>query len=648
MASSVAVGLVIDDAIVMLENIYRHMDELGKKPMTAALEGASEIAFAIIAMSLSLLVIFLPLAYISGIVGRFIKSYGLTIAFAVAISTFVALTLTPMLCSVFLKVKHNKRTAAEIFTDNVNHVLAKHYIVMLEWALKHRKLMVISSIVIMLSTVPLLKFIGKDFMPEDDTGQYVVNITAPEGSSLATVTNIFGQVETELRRLPHVKNVLSSIGTGSFGISSTNEGSILVELTPAETRKLSMKQIMKATRDILSKYRILRTSVNAAGGFSGGKEYDLNYVISGPDLDQLQKYADTVADALRKEKGIVDVDLSFSFAKPEYRVEIDRSRAHDLGVKIEDIASSLRTMVSGEEDITKYKEADDLYQVRLRSLETYRDRPEAISAMTLPSTKGLVRLDSIATVKPGLGPTKIKRYNRQRQITVEANLDGIPLGVALQKADEAFKKLNPPANYHGEVVGKAKELGRMLSSFLMAFLMSFLFIYIVLASQFESFVYPISIIICLPLTIPFAVLSLFITHENLTLFSIMGMFMLVGIVKKNAILQVDYTNTLRAEGQDRHTAMINANRTRLRPILMTTLTLIASMIPTAFGTGAGSGVRRTMAWVIIGGQALSLLITLLMTPVTYSLMDDLQEWWKHKRHKKAGHHETAQPAVKEN
>ncbi|MBI4669588.1 MAG: efflux RND transporter permease subunit, partial [Elusimicrobia bacterium] len=319
---------------------------------------------------------------------------------------------------------------------------------------------------------------------------------------------------------------------------------------------------------------------------------------------------------------------SLSFAKPELRIEINRNRAHDLRVKVEDIAMSLRTMVGGEEDITKYKESDDLYQVRVRVDRPYRDRPEAIAALMIPAGPGkLVRLDNIATVVSGKGPTQIERYNRQRQVTVYANTEGKPIGYAIKKADEAFKKLNAPPDYTTDLEGRARELGRMLKNFLIAFFLSFIFMYMVLASQFESFTHPVTILVALPLTIPFALLSLFMTGSNLTIFSIMGIFMLFGIVKKNAILQVDYTNTLRAGGMERFDAIIQANKTRLRPILMTTFTLVAGMIPVALGTGAGSGMRRTMASVIIGGQLLSLLITLLMTPVTYSIFDDLQNWF---------------------
>lgn len=626
---TIAVGIVVDDAIVMLENIYRHMEEHKMSPLKAALDGSREIAFAVVAMSAALLVIFVPLAYMGGIIGRFLKSYGLTIAFAVALSVFVALTLTPMLCSLFLKVRPGAKNRLERFTDRVNEALASRYIAMLEWALAHKRRMVAFAGAVIISMIPLFLFLGKDFMPADDTGMYQINVTAPEGTSLGRMKELFAQIETETRQLPHVKSILSSIGTGTgghFGGSSANEGYILVELDDLDDRDLPMTELMLASREMMSKYKGLRVSVMPAGGFGGG-DAELMFNISGPDLGKLEEYSNAVAARLREIKGAVDVDTSFSYAKPEYRVEIDRGRAHDLGVKVQDIATSLRTLVGGEEDITKFKEGDDLYQVRLRAEEDFRDRREAIEALMVPAADGRVtRLDNVARVTEGVGPTQIARYNRQRNVQVTANVDGIPVNRLLAEAQKAFDALSAPPEYKAGVYGRAKELGNMLKEFGIAFALAFVFIYIVLASQFESFVYPVSIMIVLPLTIPFAIISLFLTGQNLTLFSIMGMFMLFGIVTKNSILQVDYTNTLRAKGMPRHQAMIEANRTRLRPILMTTLTLIAGMIPTALGTGAGSGTRRTMAMVIIGGQTLSLLITLLMTPVTYAYMDDFQEW----------------------
>jgi len=629
MGLTVAVGLVIDDAIVMLENIYRHMEVYHLEPKKAALNGASEIAFAVLAMSISLIVIFVPLAYMDGIIGRVVKSYGLTIACAIAVSTFVALTLTPMLCSVFLTA-HEGKSKMQRFTDRLNNWLSSKYVVMLEWALSHRKTMVTMAVLIMLSTVPLAMFIGKDMMPDDDTSQYIINVKAPEGTSLKSMDTLFRQLEAEVRTIPWVTNTLSAIGTSTRNTTtSTNQGYITVEVSPIGTRP-ALDKIMDINRDMLSKYKGLTTSVVVSGGFNFGSK-PVEYSISGPDLNKLMSYAKQLKDKMAGVPGIVDLELSFSDAQPEYRVQINRDKAHDLGVSVSDIASALRTMVGGEEDVTKYKEGDELYEVRVRADKTYRTTKELISAMLIPAKDGsTVRLDSVASVVEGSGPTRIDRVARQRSISVDGNNRGISLSVALKKSNQFFKELKAPADYVGTVKGSGKEMNKMLVSFIGAFAMAFIFIYIVLASQFESFVYPLSIIIALPLTLPFAFLTLFILRQNLTLFSILGLFMLFGVVKKNSILIVDYTNTLRGKGLDRHTACIEANRTRLRPILMTTLTLIASMIPTALGTGSGSGMRHAMAWVIIGGQALSLLITLLMTPVSYTLFDDLQIWFEKK------------------
>ncbi|NLO91487.1 MAG: efflux RND transporter permease subunit [Elusimicrobia bacterium] len=633
---TVAVGLVIDDAIVVLENIYRHMDEFRKSAVQAALDGTDEIGLAVMATTLSLLVIFLPMAYMDGIVGRFLKSYGLTIAFAIAVSLFVAFTLTPMLCSRFLHIKHGETSKLAGFSDRINDKLAGYYMVALRWAMAHRKFMVGLSIAIMLTSLPLLKFIGKDFMPKDDTSQFAVFVKAPEGTSVQRTREICSQLTDEMKRLPYVENMLINVGQ-TDDATTPNEGNIIVQLTDIEKRDIPMNTIMIAVRKMFSKYSDLKFTVVTVGGFGASKEAEMEFIVTGPDLNKLQEYSGKILAALKKEKGMVDLDTSFSFAKPEYRVVINRSRAHDLNVKVKDIATSMRTLVSGTEDITKYKEGDELYEVRIRAEERYRDRPEALAALMIPTENNkVVRLDSVAEIVKGFGPTRIDRYNRQRQITVSANMEGMDLGTALKKAQSAFDALKAPPTYSGQSQGRASELGKMLKSFVMAFTLAFLFIYMVLASQFESFMLPLSIMICLPLTIPFALISLFMAQQSLTLFSILGIFMLVGVVKKNAILQVDYTNTLRARGLERYQAIMEANKTRLRPILMTTLTLVASMIPTALDKGAGSAGRSTMAWVIIGGQLLSLVITLLMTPVTYSLLDDLQNWLRMKIRVNAG------------
>jgi HAE1 family hydrophobic/amphiphilic exporter-1 len=629
LALVVGVGLVIDDAIVMIENIHRHLEHENITSVDAAITGSREIGFAVLAISISLLAIFVPLAYMSGMVGRFMKQFGLTLAYAVAISTFIALTITPTYSGVFLRKL--KETKFLKFVDKLNNFIADYYIKILKFAITHIKLMVISAILLMISTIPLIMFIGKDFLPVDDTSMFQVNIKAKEGTNLEMMKKITSQIEEEIKtEIPYVTKTLKSIGVSQSGVSSKNESYIFFEIVPSEKRDMKLPEIMMKVRKMLSKYDGLKTSVvvGGQGSIGGMKNYDMEYVITGPDLNVLNDYASKIIAELKKIPGAVDLDTSFANAKPEYRVIIDRDKAHQLGVKVEDIAMSLRTLVSGKDSITKYKEGDELYEVRVRADEKWRNNPEVIKAMPVPRGQngGVVRLDSVANIVESFGPTQIDRYNRQRKISIYSNIEGkASLSKLLNICDNTFKNINSLPQYSSSPVGKAKEFGRMLKSFLMAFIFAFLFVYIVLAAQFESFTYPISIIIILPLTLPFALISLYLTGTKLTIFGLMGMFMLFGIVKKNSILQVDYTNTLRERGMEKFEAILEANRTRLRPILMTTITLVFAMIPTALGTAPGSSMRRALASVIIGGQVLSLLITLLMTPVTYIIMDNIQE-----------------------
>ena len=318
----------------------------------------------------------------------------------------------------------------------------------------------------------------------------------------------------------------------------------------------------------------------------------------------------------------VDVDTSLSLSKPELRVRIDRERASDLGVSVQTVASTLGILVGGE-PVGKFKDEDEQYDVWLRAEQSFRDNPESVDTMTIPtSNAGLVRLSNLARLEPALGPTAIDRYGRQRQIVVLANLKGIALGEAIEEVGNYVKSLELPPGYRHEFIGRAKMLSESNSNFVIAFLLSFLFMYMVLAAQFESLVHPITILLALPLTLPFAFLSLLLLRTSFDIYAVFGLFMLFGIVKKNGILQIDYTNVLRGRGMEINAAILEANKTRLRPILMTTLMLIAAMIPIAMGRGPGAGARASMAKVIIGGQGLSLLLTLLVTPVAYSLWDD--------------------------
>ncbi|MDR0952949.1 MAG: efflux RND transporter permease subunit [Elusimicrobiota bacterium] len=639
---TVAVGLVIDDAIIMLENIHRHMEEYGKTPLQAAIDGSREISFAVIATTAALIVIFVPLAFMTGIVGRFVKSYGLTVAYAVGISCLVALTLTPMLCSKFLKAE-KKTKKADKLVDGINNAINSVYIVCLKWAMAHKILMVVFSLLLCISPIFIMKagLVGVDFIPEDDSGKYQIELEAPDGTSYQTMSAYMQEVERELNQLPYIENLFAGVGVSSSSIvnvgAPTNYGYFIVELEPSTKRGhgYTVFDYVNTTRKMLDKYDNVKSNVYVISSGPGGGQAKVQYVITGPEIDQLLKYANGIYDKVKNVPGIIDLDVDFDYAKPEYRVIIDRDKAHDLGVKVMDIATNLRTFISGEEDISRYKEGDELYEVRIRAEEDYRNNKEVISSMMIPAVQNgkstLVRLDSVATVEEGVGPSQINRRDRQRQITVKSNIDGkMDLQTAIKLMDKAYQDMHPTAEYRHTLVGQAKEMGRMLTSFLMAFALAILFKYMILAAQFESYTHPLVVLTAIPLTLPFALLTLAFFGESLNIFSLLGIFMLIGIVSKNAILQVDYTNTMRHAGLPKYEAIIEANKVRLRPILMTTVTIIAGMIPTALGTGAGSGLRRSLAIVIIGGQTLSLLITLLMAPVAYSLLDDLGNWLKRK------------------
>lgn len=627
LALSLANGIVIDDAIIVFENIFRHLEEKKENPVAAASKGLDEIALAVVSTTLSLMIIFVPLAFMYGIIGRFMFSFGLTMAFTIGVSLIVAFVLTPMMCSRFLKVgKHAEKTSRDTF---LNRFVDTHYTRMLNWALSHRKTAVMAALVIMFSTIPSIMLVGKDFIPKDDRSEFNIHIKAPEGTSINEMDRIASQLEENLWKIRGVTHLLTSIGGGDN--QAVNEGDIFVKILDLKKRSFTQIDVMNDARSMLAEYPMLRTSVQFTGG-GGGGEAEFQFRLTGPDLDKLKIYADQLTSAMRQKKGFVDVDTSLVFGKPEVRINIDRQRAADLGVTADDISRAMQLLVSGEVDITKYKVEDELYEVRIRLPDDYRSKPTDLFQLPIPAhkehmPKGVVRLDQIASFEETTGPSQIDRYMRQRSIQIEANLLDLPQSEAKSFVLGEAKKMQVAPGYDFQFVGHSKYMQEMQSSFTMAFLLSVIFMYMILASLFESWLHPVTILASLPLAFPFAILSLLITHMTLHIISILGLFLLIGIVKKNAILQVDYTNTLRARGEPRNAALVEASRTRLRPILMTTMVLIASMIPVAFSRGPGSASRAPMAVVIIGGQSLCLLITLLLTPVFYSLFDDMQVSW---------------------
>ena len=626
---SLSVGIVIDDAIVVLENIFRYMEEEGVGPMEAAREATREIGLAVMATTFSLVVIFLPVAFMSGIVGRFFNSFGLTAAFAILVSLFVSFTLTPSLSSRFLKPPAHRREgggqAAASKQAGVYAAFDRLYDRLLRWALGHRKTVVALTALVVVSTVAIFPYVKKEFIVDDDMSEFEVVIETPPGSSLERSDEILRNVEAELRQLPGVETLFTTIGVQGNNVTNVTDASIYVGLTHLSQRKETQQQLMQRARVALRTFPDLRVSAQQISLISGGgfKQTPFNLVIRGPELDRLDAYAQTVMARLRAIPGFVDLDTSLAARRPEVRVHIDRQKAADLGVRVAAIAGSLRTMVGGEK-VSTFREEDEQYNVRLRLLQDFRNSPQVISQVMVSGSGGrLVRLNNVTDFTTGTAPGQIDRYNRERQITVVANLFEKPLVEAMDQGTAAVREAGLAPGYSTTYIGRGKILGEAVQNFLLALILSLIFIYMVLAAQFESFTHPITIMLSLPLALPFALLTLAATGQSLNLNSVIGLFLLMGVVKKNSILQVDYTNTLRERGLDRFQALIQANHTRLRPILMTTLSIVFGMIPIAFGRGDGAAARASMATVVIGGQMLSLLLTLVVTPVFYSLFDDL-------------------------
>ncbi len=637
LALTLMVGIVIDDAIVVLENIFRFIEEKNMPPFQAAIEGTKEIGLAVMATTLSLLAVFVPVGFMGGISGRFMSSFGFTSSFAIAVSLLVSFTLTPMLSARLIKRSKNAERASDEKAGSHDskqsrfyRPIDRFYTRMLQWSMAHRWVIVVACLLVVVSIVPLFMFVGKNFLPVDDQSQFEINVRAPEGFTLAATSALAERVSADVRQLPGVTDTLTTIGGGQQEL--VNVATIYVKLEPIEERAITQNELMlRARSEILGKYLQefpgqLRTSVQQVAAISGGgfRNADLQYVIGGPDLDKLTKYSDELLARMKTIPDLVDVDSTLITGKPELRVVIDRPRAADLGVRVGDIAQALNTLVAGQK-VSTFNVGTDQYNVRVRAIGEYRASVEGLKRMIVSSSKiGWVSLDNLVRVEEGTGPSAIDRLNRQRQVMMLGNVKpGGSQAAVIQKMDEFAKEIKIDGAYKTGLAGRSKELGRTGYYFMLAFTLSFVFMYMVLAAQFESFIHPITILLTLPLAIPFGIVSLLVTGQTVNIFSGLGLLLLFGVVKKNAILQIDHTNQLRAQGMERSEAIIKANRERLRPILMTTIALVAGMLPLTISSGPGSGTNRSIGVLVVGGQSLCLLLTLLAVPVFYSLFDDL-------------------------
>jgi hydrophobic/amphiphilic exporter-1 (mainly G- bacteria), HAE1 family len=628
---SLSTGIVIDDAIIVLENIFRHHEEEHRPPFEAAIEGTKEISLAVMATTLSLVVIFLPVAFMGGLVGKFWNSFGLTATFAIMVSLVIAVTLTPMLAARILAHApppghpHSPEGPASK-QAGFYHRLESGYERALGWCLRHRAVCLIGAGAILASGFVLLKTTPLEFVVDDDMSEFEVVAEAPPGSSLARSAETSRAMEMEIRKVPEVTTLFTTIGVRGQYQSNVTDLSVYVGLTPLSERRRSQQEIMQDVRQKLSIFPGLRVSAQQINLISGGgfRQTPFNLILRGPDLGRLEEYASRVILELKTKSGFVDLDTGQALRQPEVQVHIDRAKASDLGVRVDAVAAALRTMVGGER-VGFYREAGEQYDVRLRLDERYRGDGSVLSALTVPGGSGsLVKLANVTDFGAGMSPGQIERYAQERSITIISNLYGKPLAEAYREAYGAVAQQRMPPEYGILTTGRGKLLQEAISNFLIAFLLSLAFIYIVLAAQFESFVHPLTIMVSMFLAIPFGILTLLVLGKTLNIYSIMGLFLLMGVVKKNAILQVDYTNVLRGRGLPRGEAQMQADRARLRPILMTTLAIIAGMLPVALGKGDGSASRASLATAVVGGQALCLVVTLLMTPVIYSTFDDMR------------------------
>src|SRR6266571_2323161 len=631
------VGIVIDDAIVVLENIFRWVEEKKMNSFEAARAATKEIGTAVLATTLSLVVIFVPVSFMSSIAGRFLFQFGLTAAVAVMVSLLVSFTLTPMMSARLfslgaLSSGHQGPKSRRGFYSWIDRV----YSAILGLALRHRAVVVIGAALVMLSSFPLYRMVRQEFTPANtDEGEFEIGITAPEGTSLTAMDDVLRSVEQQLRALPSVRVMLASIGAGRMG--GVNYARVYIRIPPHHERRFTFGRLFSLTpwkafagnytqRDVvqqvrqrLKKFGDIRASVRAsASSISiGGPNFEIDFSILGPDLESLAQYAEQLR-RIAPGIGVVDADTTLKLDKPESRVELDRARAAALGVSTDDIASALRIMVGGDDRVSRFRDptVNDDYDVQLRLAEGDHNDPTTISRLYVPRENGgLARLDNLVKIVPGTTASRIDRLDRQRQVSLRGGIaPGYALADRLEALRAAFAEMNLPPVYTTQVSGRGRELERTFKEFLWAFLLSVIFMYMILASQYESLVHPFTILLSLPLSLPFALFSIWLSGNTLNLYSALGLLVLFGVVKKNAILQIDHMNNLRAQGMGRWSAILQGNRDRLRPILMTTLTLVAGMIPLAVGSGPGAEERRAVAVVVIGGQTLCLLLTLVVTP----------------------------------
>ena len=651
LALSLSVGLLIDDAIIVIENIYRHVEE-GMEPREAAKFATSEIGLAVMATTFAIVGIFLPVAFMKGIIGRFFLQFALTVVFAVLVSLLVSFTLTPMMASIFLKSKKDSTKNPLIpaakgnfisrlaFWNQAGDFLEKYYKKLeggyrdvLEFSLKYRKLILIGAMVIFFLSILLVKYgLKQEFVPPEDQGNFLVRLEAPIDYSVDSVEVYFKKPEELLREIKEINSIFYFQGYGGYA----NRAVMIVGLTKKSKRNKSQEDIKKEVRIKLREIPGLKFSAEDLSVVGGGtRQVPIQYSIRGLDLSASQNYAKQISAEFSKLPGVVDVDTSQEIGKPEYKIYIDRDRAADLGVDVASVAEAINLLVSGELNIARYKDEarGKRYDVRVRLNPQDRESSSGLQRIYVRARDGkLVELSNIVKIEEGSGPSVINRVDRQRAVTIFASLEGKPLGDAMQELNDIAGRILPP-DYTPKYQGMADTMKESFGYLLFALFLGIVMAYMILAAQFESFVHPVTVLLAMPLSFVGAFGALFITGKTMNIYSMIGLILLMGLVKKNAILLVDYTNVSRERGMSRRDAILHAGPVRMRPILMTTFAMIFGMLPVAIGVGEGSETRAPMGIAVIGGLITSLFLTLVVVPAAYDVFDDWQEYFKKKTFK---------------
>jgi HAE1 family hydrophobic/amphiphilic exporter-1 len=641
MALSLSIGILIDDAIVVIENIVRHR-EMGADHFTAASKGTSEIVLAVLATTLSIVAVFVPVAFMGGIIGRFFYQFGLTVAWAVMVSLFVSFTLTPMMAAWWGVDPHTHGDRGGNFlTRGITGFnrwfddQATKYRGVIRWALGHRKTTLAIAGAAFVGSFMLFPLIGGGFMPEADNSEFMVTFETPEGSSLEYSWSKADQVLGSLRTLDGLDFTYTTIGSGQTG--SVTKGEVYVKLTPSRGRKLSQQQLMVVARERLAPIFGVKTAVLEAGGM-GGAQAPLQVEIRGPDVDELQRVANQVLAEVAAIPGIVDASNTMGDPRPEYRIDVNRDLANEVGLDIGQIAATVRPYLAGQ-TATRWEdpsgeERDVVVQIdpALRATSADLARlPLAVMQRTESGLAQTVPLGEVARIEEGVAPAQIDRKDLARVATVGASTEpGFSIGEASGAIRARVAEMDLPPGYSVSLGGETEQLAETAGYVLEAILLAVILIFLILASQFESFTQPLAIMLSLPLSLIGVLLALLITGNTMNMMSMIGVIMLMGLVTKNAILLVDNANERRRAGTDRYMALIEAGAVRLRPIMMTTLAMIFGMLPIALALGEGGGFRAPMARAVIGGLITSTLLTLIVVPVAYTYFDDIGSWVKSK------------------